>query len=368
MPIDPRSLTRIPALAVLCLLAAACGQGDTKAQQDEGAAIPVTSTVVREQPWHDSIQALGTVKAHESVTVTAKVSETVQRVHFDSGEEVARGAPLVTLSGQQQQASLAAAEATANEAERMFRRQSDLAAQQLIARSALDAQRATRDAARAQVAQIRANLADRVIRAPFAGVLGLRLVSPGSLVTPGTAIATLDDISRVYVDFQVPEAQLAQLAVGQRLAATSTAYPGRTFDGVVSTIDARLDPATRALAVRGDFPNPDRALRPGMLLQVRLELPVRQALAIPEIAAVQVGNDSYVFRIKPDHAVERVDVELGNRDAGKVVVTRGLEAGDRIVVDGTGKLREGAKVDDKPAAGGSRPDPPPQAGEGEGAG
>lgn len=351
MTADFRVCARIPVLAVLCLFVLGCGKpSSTAGGPGEGAAIAVTSTIVREQPWHDSIQALGTAKAHESVTVTAKVSETVQRVHFDSGQEVRAGAPLVTLSGQQQQAALTAASAAANEAERLYRRQDELAAQQLIARASLDAQRATRDAARAQVAQIRANLSDRVIRAPFAGVLGLRQVSPGSLVTPGTVIATLDDIARVYVDFPVPEAQLAQLAVGQHLLATSAAWPGRTFDGVVSSIDARLDPGTRALLVRGDFPNPERALRPGMLLQVRLELPQRQALAIPEIAAVQVGNDSYVFRIKPDHSVERVDVELGSRDAGQVVVAKGLKSGDRIVVDGTGKLREGVKVADKPAA------------------
>src|SRR5690606_4910411 len=147
--------------------------------------------------------------------VTAKVSETVEQVHFESGQAVARGAPLVTLSGRQQQAALAAAEATAEEAERQYQRQSQLAGQQLVARSALDAQRATRDAARAQVAQVRANLADRVIRAPFAGVLGIRQVSPGALVTPGTAIATLDDIARVYVDFPVPETELAGVAPGQ---------------------------------------------------------------------------------------------------------------------------------------------------------
>ncbi|HVI58728.1 MAG TPA: efflux RND transporter periplasmic adaptor subunit [Luteimonas sp.] len=336
-----------------CLLLAACG-GDPAAQgRDVAAAIPVTTAVVREQAWNDVIRALGTAKAHESVTVTAKVSETVQQVHFESGDEVRAGAPLVTLSGQQQRASLAAAEATAAEAERLYRRQQELAGQQLIARSALDAQLATRDAARAQVAQIRANLADRVIRAPFAGVLGIRLVSPGALITPGTAVATLDDISHVYVDFPVPEARLASLATGQRVAATSAAYPGRAFEGTVSTIEARVDPATRALTVRGDFANPDRSLRPGMLLQVQLQMPERKALVLPEIAVVQVGNDSYVWRVKPDDTVERADVELGSRSSGRVVVDKGLAAGDRIVVDGTGKLRAGAKIADGVARAGA---------------
>ena len=333
-------------MVVIALVLALSGCGK-KASSDDTRGdrpVPVTTTQVRLQPWSDSVQALGNVKARESVTITAKVSETVQRVHFESGDVVRAGAPLVTLSGQSQQAALVEAQAAANEAESLYQRQAALAAQQLIARSALDSQRATRDAARARVAQMRAEIGDRTIRAPFAGVLGLRQVSPGSLVTPGTPIATLDDTARVFVDFPVPETMLANVAVGQSLGATSAAYPGRKFDGLVSTIDARVDPATRALTVRGDFPNADRALRPGMLLQVTLSRPERPALLVPEIAVVQVGNASFVYRVKPDDSVERADVRIGARRDGMAEVTEGLKAGDRLVVDGTGKLRPGSKV------------------------
>ncbi|MFD0739233.1 efflux RND transporter periplasmic adaptor subunit [Lysobacter koreensis] len=332
---------------------AGCGNEAAPRQAGGDRPVPVTTALLRPQAWSDTVQALGTVKARESVTVTAKVSETVQRVHFDSGDVVAAGAPLITLSGQAQQAALVEAQASANEADRLYRRQSELAAQQLIARSQLDTQRATRDAARARVAQMRAEIGDRTIRAPFAGVLGLRQVSPGSLVTPGTAIATLDDTARVFVDFPVPEALLANIAPGQQLAGSSAAYPGRTFDGTVSTIDARIDEATRALTVRGDFANTDRALRPGMLLQVTLSRPERQALLLPEIAVVQVGNDSYVFKVKGDGSVERADVRIGTRRDGLAEVLEGLKAGDKIVIDGTGKLRPGSKIIEggaKPAA------------------
>lgn len=309
----------------------------------ESAAV-VTTTIVQVQPWSDTIQALGTVKAHESIMVTAKVSETVERVHFESGDEVDAGDVLVTLSGGQQRAALAAAEAAATEAERMYRRQRQLADQQLIASALLDTQRATRDSARAQVQEIRANLGDRNIRAPFRGVLGLRLVSPGSLVQPGTEIASLDDISSVYVDFPVPEAQLARLAPGQRLIGRSNAYPGREFEGRVSVVDSRIDPVTRAVTVRGEFPNPDRALRPGMLLRVVLERPARDALVVPEIAVVQVGRDTFVYRVREDDTVEQAEVEIGARVAGRAEIVTGLAAGDRIVVDGTGKLRPGLKI------------------------
>lgn len=346
------------AACLLTVLIAACnreeaagGRGGPGGGGDRPAV--VSTQVARMQPFADTLQALGTVRARESVTVTASVSETVQKVHFDSGQSVRTGAPLVTLSGQAEQAALTEAQAAAREAEQLYARQSQLASQQLIARSQFETQRATRDAARARVAQVRAQLADRVIRAPFAGQLGLRQVSPGSLVSPGAVITTLDDVSRVYVDFPMPETQLAQVGAGQAIEATAAAWPGRTFDGTVDTVDARVDPATRAVTVRGEFANADRALKPGMLLQVRVRRPERQALLVPEIAVVQAGSDSFVYRVTPQGVAERADVKLGTRAGGQVEVLDGLKAGERIVVDGVGKLRAGQKVQDgtaKPAA------------------
>ncbi len=334
MPHMPRSLLLLPVCLALLVALAACGE---KAAEPQGARagegpVPVTTQQVRLQEFGDTLVALGTVHAREAVTVTAKVSETVQQVHFDSGDVVPRGAPLVTLSGQQQQASLVEAQATANEAERLYRRQAELAGQQLIARASLDTQRATRDAANARVAQIRAQLGDRTIRAPFAGVLGIRQVSPGALVTPGTAIATLDDI--------------AQVAAGQRVSGTSASWPQREFDGTVATVDARLDAGSRAVNVRADFPNTDRALRPGMLVEVTVHRSPRQAILLPEIAVVQVGQKTFVWRVGADGKVAQAEVKVGVRRAGQAEVTEGLAVGDRIVVEGTGKLRPGAVVQD----------------------
>lgn len=337
---------RLLALALACVGVAACGDREVAAQGGGGrnAPVPVSVEVVREHPWTDSLRALGTVKARESVTLTAKVSETVQRVHFESGQDVARGAPLVTLSGQQQVAALASAEAAAREAEQLYQRQSLLASQQLIARASLDTQRAARDSARAQVAQIRANLSDRVVRAPFGGVLGIRQVSPGALVTPGTVITTLDDVSRVYVDFPVPETELANVAPGQALVGTSQTWAGRSFDGTVAAVATRLDVGSRAATVRGDFPNPDRALKPGMLIQVSLTRGEKPALVVPEIAVQQIGSETFVWRVKPDGTVEKTNVEIGGRIPGKAMLRSGVKAGDRIVTEGVGKLQPGAKI------------------------
>ncbi|NYZ62437.1 efflux RND transporter periplasmic adaptor subunit [Luteimonas deserti] len=331
-------------VAAVAVLVAGCGGAAQESPRGEPQAVPVTTAVVESRPWNDTVAALGTVNARESVTVTAKVSEIVQRVHFDSGDEVAAGSVLVTLSGNQQQASLRAAEAAANEAEQQYRRGSELVEQQLIARASIDTLRATRDAARANVAQTRADIGDRTIRAPFAGVLGLRQVSTGALVTPGTAIATLDDIGAVYVDFPVPETRLSVVAPGQRVAGRSAAYPDVDFEGTVQTIDARVDPDTRAVLVRATFANPERQLRPGMLMQVRLEQRSRTALLVPEIAVIQVGRDTFVYRVREDETVEQVPVVIGVRDGGLAEIVEGLASGARIVVDGTGKLRPGMRV------------------------
>lgn len=356
----PRKSRAMPQIRRLSLLFAACAavalcacgkQGKPGQGGRDNAPVPVKIQAVQPQDWSDTLRALGTVQAHEAVTVTAKVSETVQQVHFESGQEVVRGAPLVTLSGQQQQAALAAAEATLKDAEQQLRRMEQLVKQQLVAHASLDTARATRDAARAQAAQIRANLSDRVIRAPFAGVLGIRQVSPGALVTPGTAIATLDDIARVYVDFPVPETELAEVAPGQALAGSAGAYPGRSFDGQVATVSARLDAGTRAVTVRGDFANPERLLKPGMLVEVALVRGTRQALVVPELAVQQIGTETFVWRVKQDDTVEKADVVVGGRIPGQVMLKDGIRAGDRIVVEGTGKLQPGAKVAD----GGSAP-------------
>lgn len=345
-------MPHLPRALLMCLLLGAlltaCGKDEAAKPGGPGGRgggpVPVVVETVAAQEWTDALRALGTVHAREAVTITAKVSETVQQVHFESGQQVARGAPLVTLSGQQQQAALASAEAALGEAEQLFLRQQQLVEQQLIARAALDAQRATRDAARAQVAQVRANLSDRVIRAPFAGVLGIRQVSPGALVTPGTPIATLDDVSRVFVDFPVPETELADVGPGQALVGLVATYGERSFDGTVATVSTRLDSASRAATVRGDFPNADGALKPGMLVEVSLSRGTRQALVVPEIAVQQIGSETFVWRVKSDDTVEKANVEVGGRVPGKVMLKAGVEAGQRIVTAGMGKLQAGATV------------------------
>lgn len=338
------TLLRLAGCALLAGGLVACGKQGPAGTGGQGTAAVVTTQVVEAGAWSDTSQALGTVKARESVALTAKVSEIIEAVHFESGQAVRAGAPLVTLRNDSQQAALVSARAAHAEAEQLYRRQQELAGQQLIARSTLDTQKALRDAAEARVRQMRADIGDRNVRAPFAGVLGIRQVSPGSLVTANTVIATLDDIDRVFVDFQVPESALAVLAEGDGMTGQVAAWPGREFTGSITTIDTRVDPVTRAATVRADFDNADHALRPGMLMNLRVAGGPREVLAVPEIAVVQVGRESFVYRVKDDETVEQARVRTGARMGNRVEILEGIQSGDRIVVDGTGKLRPGTRI------------------------
>lgn len=335
----------LPAVLVLaCLFLAACkGQDDAKAAVAQPPA-KVTAQVVQMQPWSDVIEALGTAQANESTFLTAKITETVRKVNFTDGQAVQAGDVLVELTSSQQAAQLKDAQAMARDADRQYQRQQDLVKQGTVSKALFDTAQASRDSNSAKVDAIRAQLSDRVITAPFSGVLGLRRVSPGTLVTPGTVITTLDDVDLIKLDFSVPETLLGALQVGQDVKATTAAWPERSWEGRITSIDSRVDTASRSVLVRAEIRNPERVLRPGMLLSVQVFRAPREVLALPEIALVQVGTDAFVFRIKPDDSVEQVRIVPGARRRGEVEVREGLQAGDRVVLDGTVKLRSGARV------------------------
>lgn len=339
----PQRLRALVPAGLALFLLAACSRGGPPTQ-DTAAPPVVTAGTVTTARWQDSIEALGTAQARESITLTAKVTEKVTRVNFEDGDTVEAGQVLVDLSGRAEVAELEAARATHAEAGKQYDRLVELAARGVVPRSQLDSQLATRDAAKARADAIRAALADRVISAPFAGVLGFRQVSPGALVTPGTVITTLDAIDTLKLDFPVPEAHFGHLEAGFEVVARSPAFPGEAFHGTVTAVGSRIDPASRAVTVRAVLDNPGLRLRPGMLLSVQLLQPPREALVVPEIAVVQVGGQSFLWKLDDDDRVSQIEVELGARRPGEVEVRRGMAAGERIVVEGTVKLREGMSV------------------------
>ena len=248
------------------------------------------------------------------------------------------------LVDDEEQAALQLAQVSLREQQREYRRIEDLVKRKTIASSELDRIQSLIEAAEAHVASARAQLAERQIRAPFSGQLGLRQISVGTLVTPGTVLTTLDDLASVNLDFNVAERYLADLKIGAEINANADAYPDQTFKATVTTIAARIDPTSRSVTVRAKAANHDGLLRPGMLLKLNLINRRHQGLAIAEEALLQVGEEQFVFVIKDDDSIERRIVSSGLRADGQVEITSGLQAGEQIVVRGTQKVRPGARV------------------------
>jgi membrane fusion protein (multidrug efflux system) len=309
-----------------------------------GQDVPLVAVgPVAEQTIADSVEALGTAQANESVTLTAKVTDTISHVEFDDGDYVEAGDILVQLTNKQEEAQLAEAEANLQDAENALTRATDLAKKGLTAKSDLDTARLKHAAAKAHFDALAAQLQDRLVRAPFSGVLGFRQVSPGTLVQPNTAITTLDDISTIKLDFTVPEIYLEEMRPGASIVARSASYPDREFTGVVRTVGTRIDPITRAVPIRAHVPNPDKALRPGMLLTVEVLTSERAALVVPESAVFQIQNRAYVYRVEGQIAHQQ-QIEVGAHRFGIVEVKQGLAKGDLVVTQGIIKLRDGSRI------------------------
>lgn len=290
----------------------------------------------------DTIESIGTTRANESIVLSSKLTDTVSQVHFEDGEYVETGAILVEMTNQEESALLAEAQANLDDARRSLDRQVDLGLRGLTAKSAIDEATARTESAQARMDAITARMNDRLIRAPFSGLLGFREISPGTLLTPNTAITTLDDISVIKLDFSVPEVHLALIRPGFRIEAGSDTWRGRVFEGTVDSIGSRIDPVTRAVTVRALINNEDRLLRPGMLMTVRTITATRQALVIPESAFIQTGDETHVFLAGHDGLARQQPIRIGARRRGYVEVIEGLQEGDPVIIEGGFKLKDQA--------------------------
>ena len=338
---------RIAPVLVLVLVAA-CGGGGAEQRKKQvplvSAAPPVRHLFV------DKIDAIGTARANEQVTLAAAVTERIERVLFDDGMTVGRGQLLAVLSQGQENAALNGAIAEQEQAGAQFKRIKTLYDRGFATRAQLDLQQATSARAGASAAEARAAIGDRMIRAPFTGQVGLRTISAGAIVSAGTPLVTISDVSRIKLDFTVPETQLQGLRPGQPIAAAAAAFPGEAFAGTIASIDPVIDPASRAVLVRAVLPNPGARLKPGMLMNVRVQLGARTSDAVPELAITGRGDERFVFVIGPGGKAKRVPIVTGLRDGGLIEVT-GLPPRASVIGDGVVKVAEGMKVRLAPAGG-----------------
>ena len=330
-------------LAVIILT----GCKDPQSSERGGFARPPTEVVVTSaqiRTIHDELEAIGTTKANESITLTAQVTDTVSHVRFEDGDLVEMGDVLVELTNEEETALLAEAEANAKDAETQFNRLYGLLANKSVSQSLVDEAEAKYDAAQARYQSILARLRDRLVLAPFSGLLGFRVISPGSLLTPTTPITTLDDVSIIKLDFSIPEVHLGLVKPGMALIARSPAYPDEHFAATVRTIGSRIDEVTRAATVRALINNDDLLLRQGMLMTVRLTTAERKSLMVPEIALLQRADEVFVYVVGEDNIARLQAIESGVRDGGWVEVLDGLSPGQEVITEGVIKVRNNAQV------------------------
>ncbi len=310
-------------------------------------ATPVIVAIAQEKPFSDKVEALGTLRANESVDLTSTVTEFVTRIHFEDNQTVKQGDVLVEMDAAEERAELEEQTSFLAEAERQVQRLEPLVEKGAASESVLDERRREKLSAQARINAIQSRIDQRVIRAPYDGVLGLRNISIGALAQPGTMITTIDDISVMKLDFSVPEVFLSTLNTGVEIAATSEAYPGQTFRGRISGIDSRVDPVTRAIRARALIDNAGGLLKPGLLMKVELQKNPRRTLVVPEEALIIDGSDHFVLAvIEQDgrHVADRRKVTVGARQFGTAEITDGLTDGVQIITHGTLRVRPGAAV------------------------
>jgi membrane fusion protein (multidrug efflux system) len=313
----------------------------------------VTTIVAREETWPATLTAIGTAAAVQGVTVSADLPGIVERIAFDSGTAVREGDVLVQLDTRQELAQLAAAEAQRDLARLNFERMQALVKDGAIARAEYDRAAAEQKQTEARVGEIRATIARKTIRAPFSGILGIRQVNLGQYLSPGDAVAPLQSLHPIYVNFGVPQQDARHAQVGRPVRIAIDQSPGAPLSGRVTAVDSVVDPATRNVQVQATIPNRDGRLRPGMFVQAELSVGTsRPVLALPASAISYAPYGDSVFVVAelkgpdgtPYRGVRQQFVKLGGARGDQVAVVSGLAAGDEVVTSGAFKLRNGAAV------------------------
>lgn len=316
-------------------------------------AISVAAAKAEQRQWQERLPAVGSLKALQGVELSLEVAGTVKRLHFDSGQQVKVGQLLLELDSEQEAALLGTAQADLGLAKVDFGRGSQLVGDSAISRGEFDRLTAQYRRNQAVVEQLKASLAKKSMKAPFSGTIGIRQVDVGDYLASGTVIATLQDLSSLYVDFNVPEQALPQLSLDQQVLVQVAAFPGQTFPARLSAINPKVEESTRNLLLRATLANPDGKLLPGMFASLLVLLPDPQLqVVVPESAITYTlyGNSVYVVGEKKADdgqtqlVAEQRTVQTGERRDGVVVVRKGLQAGEQVVTAGQLKLSPGAAI------------------------
>ena len=315
--------------------------------QSRGGPTGVIVSPVAQTDWVETVEALGTLKAREQVVITSTVADKVATINFDDGQTISEGAVILELEAGEEKAEVEAAKSALNEAQKQYKRAKELLAKGATAQSVLDEQRRNYEIAKADVGVAEAQLQDHIIRAPFAGTLGIRQVSPGAYINAGQVITNLTDTRTMRLDFNVPEVFLSSIKPGQVVKVKTAVYRDSVFDGIVTAVDNQVDPISRAFSVRATLQNPDGKLKAGMLMSVTLEKDPEQTLAIPESTLIPESTRNYVYVVETaeeQSTAKKKEVTIGRRQAGTVEILKGLEPGELIVSHGALKLADGRPV------------------------
>lgn len=309
-----------------------------------GGAISVETTEVRPVRMAQGLTAVGSMRSDESVTIRPEVSGRISEIEFREGQRVQKGATLIRFDASVQRAELEQAEANLGLSKSRVERSRDLFTKGFISTQARDEAESNFKVAQATYDLSQARLSKLEIKAPFSGIVGLRMVSIGDYVKDGQDIVNLEEIDPLKVDFRIPEIYLQQVAVGQALQITLDAFPNQTFQGKLFAINPLVDTNGRSIVIRAIVKNAGARLRPGMFARVRLLFSdERDSLGVPEQSLIPVGDEQYLFKVV-DGRAQRFKVEIGQRRDGQVEVLQGLAAGDVVVTAGQLKLRDGSQV------------------------
>lgn len=353
-----RNVTILAALVTAALTAAGCGSKNdatvgpkadapksaVQAQAPKPAGLPVKAVPVEVGKVSDEVTAVGSLLAEESVIIRPEIDGRVIGLHFQEGHAVTAGTRLVTIDSTEYEAQAAAVRADLKTEEQRLVRTKELYQQNFISKDALDVQLGAVDRYKAHLAEAESRVAKTVIRAPFSGTVGLRMISPGAYVKAGADIVRIESIGTIKADFRIPELYMSKLGTNQEIAIRLDAYPGEEFRGRIYAVEPVVDEQTRTILMRARIPNKGNKLKPGMFVRVAVTLANRpNAIIVPEQAIWPQGQDNFVFRVV-DGKAALTKIQIGNRQPGRVEIVQGLSATDTVVTEGQIKLRDGAPV------------------------